>query len=102
MVRLSRVHPTFAGGPRAVLSTRLVRAMRSGDLALARELARVRSDVGIGAHGEVLAELALADAADDRDDRISALRDELSAMPSLDRWARTVAPSLLGRTAPEP
>jgi hypothetical protein len=66
-------------------------------LATARELARARGDVSVGAYGELIAELVLAIDAEDREERIAAVREDLAALPEADRWIRAVAPGLLER-----
>lgn len=97
--RLARDYPAFPYAAGMVLRTRLVRAARSGDLATARELARARGDVSVGAYGELIADLVLAIDAEDREERMAAVREDLAALPDADRWIRAVAPALLGATA---
>jgi hypothetical protein len=97
LARLARDYPAFPYAPGMVLRTRLIRAARGGDLATARELARARGDVSVGAYGELIAELVLAIDAEDREERIAAVREDLAALPEADRWIRAVAPGLLER-----
>ncbi len=93
--RLAREYPAFPYAPGMVLRTRLIRAARGGDLAAARELARARGDVSVGAYPELIADLVLAIDAEDREERMAAVRDDLAALPDADRWIRAVAPRLL-------
>lgn len=95
LARLAREYPAFPYAPGMVLRTRLIRAARGGDLDAARELARARGDVSVGAYPELIADLVLAIDAEDREERMAAVREDLAALPDADRWIRAVAPRLL-------
>lgn len=90
LARLAREFPAFPYAAGMVLRTRLVRAIRNRDHALATELARARGDVSLGAYGELAAEIVLARDADDRDERLAAIREDLAALPAADSWLRAI------------
>ncbi len=90
LARLSREFPAFPYAAGMVLRTRLVRAIRNGDHALAAELARARGDVSLGAYGELAAEVVLARDAEDREERVASIREELAALPAAALWLRQI------------
>jgi hypothetical protein len=95
LARLAREFPAFPYAAGLVARTLLLRAMRSGDLETAQKIARARSDVSLGAYGEILADLALAIGAEDERERMAAVREDMSALPHFDQWrtaARLAAP----------
>jgi len=105
LARLAAQFPAFPYAAGMVLRTRLVRAMRSGDHALAKELASARGDVSLGAYGELAAELVLARDAEDRDERLAALREDLAALPAADRWLQqlqSTTPSAIAEPTHKP
>lgn len=98
LARLARDYPAFPYAAGMVLRTRLVRAAKNGDLPLARELAMARGDVSVGAYAELVAELVLAVDAEDREERVASVREDLAALPDADRWLRSIAPALMTPT----
>ena len=100
LTRLTEKYPAFPYAAGAVLGTRLLRAIRRGDREEATQLARARGEVLVGASIELLAELTLAEAGEDRDARIDAVRQDLAQMPDVERWIRAAAPGFLERTLP--
>lgn len=100
LARLSKEFPAFPYAAGFVLRTRLLRAVRRGDLTTARELARARGDVSIGASGEIIAELVLSTDAEDRDERVASIREDLAMMPALEQWVRAVLPGFLEYALP--
>jgi hypothetical protein len=91
LARLASEFPAFPYAAGMVLRTRLIRAIRSGDVGFSRELARARGDVSLGGFGELAAEVVLArDAEVDREERLAAIREDLSALPAAERWLRAI------------
>ncbi len=93
---IARDHPTFPLVTSAALSVRMMVALRLGDRALARELARTRGpDARLARHVDVLCDLLVGDGgwyeADGERDRLAA---ELSADPGLRAWIERLAPGL--------
>jgi hypothetical protein len=97
LARLAKEFPAFPFAPGWQLRTRLFRAVRHGDLAAARALARGRGDVGVGAHAELVAEILLADEATDRDACLALVREDLARAPETERWLRAALPGFLDR-----
>jgi hypothetical protein len=93
LARLAREFPAFPYAAGTVLRTRLMRAIRSGDTERARELARARGDVSLGGFGELAADIVLARDAEDRDERLAAIREDLAALPAAERWLKLLGAS---------
>jgi len=100
LARLARDFPAFPYAAGWVLRTRLLRAVRRGDLVEARALAKARGDVAVGAYVELVADMALVEESEDRDERMAAIREDLALMPELERWLRAVLPGYLEHALP--